>query len=232
MGKANARTTSAEGQFMLLFSYMMVQLAILPVFEGSEVLGAAGDLVFFVLIFYVVYSIRNDSVFWISVAFFVLTLGCYGLAVLYPRSPHVFLLMNLSVAGFIVSAIYSMVTFILRMRRISLGAVLGGLCVYLLIGALFTAAYITIELLVPGSFDFGVHRSHESIVALYDLLYFYSFVSLLTIGYGDIIPLSHSAQTLSVLEGVVGQFYMAFYVAMLVGMYIYGRLADDPESGG
>jgi hypothetical protein len=50
------------------------------------------------------------------------------------------------------------------------------------------------------------------------MLYF-SFVTLLTIGYGDIIPVNDIAQTAVVFEGMIGQFYVAILVARLVSLY-------------
>jgi uncharacterized membrane protein len=51
-----------------------------------------------------------------------------------------------------------------------------------------------------------------------DLLYF-SFVTLATVGYGDILPTSETARMLAMIEAVVGQFYVAVIVAVFVGMY-------------
>jgi hypothetical protein len=225
-------TTKRSGRyFVLLFSYMMAQLAILPVFEANEALGSVSDLVYVVIVFYVAYAIRHGKLFWATASFFGLTLVCYGALAFYPHAQELFIALNLVAGAFLVTVIISLVTFILKEERITLAGVLGGLCVYLLIGSAFTVAYINVELLVPGSFDFGVHGSQPDVLQLYDLLYFYSFVSLLTIGYGDIIPLSNLAQSLSVLEGVIGQFYLVFYMAVLVGMYVYGRQADAADAG-
>jgi hypothetical protein len=231
---ATEKTVSAKGpggHFILLFGYMMLQLAILPLFESSMVLGAASDLTYFILVYYVVYSIRHNWMFWVSTILFALTVACYAGPMLLPNNLKVFVILNLFAASFLITVIISIVTFILQKDRVTLDAVLGGLCGYLMIGAAFTIVYINIELLAPGSFDFGVHGKHPDVVQLYDLLYFFSFVSLLTIGYGDIVPMSHLAQTLSVLEGVIGQFYVVFYVAVLVGLYIYGRLTNQADSG-
>jgi hypothetical protein len=221
-----------DGNFLLLFGFMMVQLAILPIFEDNELLGMGSDLVFLGLVFYVVYGIRDQRLFLLSVVLFAGTLACYGLAFVYPQSVGVLIGINSVACAFLVTVMVSILRFIAKMHRITLDGVLGGLCVYLLIGVCFSMAHINIELMLPGSFDFGVHGAHPGFMQLYDLLYYYSFVTLLTIGYGDIVPISHLAQTLSVLEGVIGQFYLVFFVAVLVGMYLSGRMDDDAARGG
>ncbi len=211
-----------QGPFIVLFSYMMVQMAILPIFEGNLVLGALDDLTYFSLVFYVLILIRHDRLFWVSTALFLITVVGY-IVLLFTTSRVGLVVLNFFGGAFLATTIVTILSFILKRDRVTLDAVLGGLCIYLLIGATFTVIFLNVELLVPGSFDFGPHGAKPSMLQLYDLLYFYSFVSLLTIGYGDIVPMSHLAQTLTVLEGLIGQFYIVFCVAVLVGMYMSGR---------
>jgi len=70
-------------------------------------------------------------------------------------------------------------------------------------------------------------------VTFYRLLFFYSYVTLMTIGYGNVAPLSGMAQTLTILEGLIGQFYLIFFMASLVGLYVserqYHRFTDKKE---
>lgn len=107
-----------------------------------------------------------------------------------------------------------------RQRRVDLDTVLGGLCVYLFIGALWYLLYALIEQLDPAAFDFTVHGRDLADQERLRLLFFFSYVSLLTTGYGDIVPMSAVARTLSVLEGIAGQFYMVFFMARLVGLHV------------
>ncbi len=227
MANTKTKTNRADGKFIVLFGFMMAQLVALPIFEGNETLGATSDLVYFTLVFYVIQAIRHDLLFWVSATLFAATLVCYGVVMLYPEDTGFMIVLNGVAAAFLITGVVSILSFVVAMDRVTLGAVLGGLCVYLLIGAAFTLAYINVEMLRPGSFNFGIHGTPGDVVQLYDLLYFYSFVSLLTIGYGDIVPISHLAQTLSVLEGVIGQLYLVFCVAALVGMYLSGRMTQE-----
>jgi hypothetical protein len=86
---------------------------------------------------------------------------------------------------------------------------------YLVLGIFWMFLYETV-LLLDGDAIRGIEAGRGSMASL---LYF-SFTTLSTLGYGDIVPLSRSARSLATLEAVLGQIYMALMVARLVGLYI------------
>jgi hypothetical protein len=90
---------------------------------------------------------------------------------------------------------------------------------YLLLGLMFALLFTVIAELLPGSFHFSATRP-AAVTArpLADLIYF-SFVTLATLGYGDIVPLSPSAKGLAILEAILGQIYLVVVVARLVSLY-------------
>jgi hypothetical protein len=86
--------------------------------------------------------------------------------------------------------------------------------IYLLLGLLWAALYLALDSFFPGSIkmaDAAADRQTE-------LLYF-SLITLSTVGYGDIVPLSGMARILTALEGVTGVLYIATTVAILVGRF-------------
>jgi len=104
--------------------------------------------------------------------------------------------------------------------------ILGAVCVYLLLGVLWSLLYGLIETAIPGSFN-GVTLDHEG-SHFNDLLYF-SFVTLTTLGYGDISPAKDVARVFVYLEAIVGQFYLAVLVAGLVGSYLSEKQTQPPD---
>lgn len=112
---------------------------------------------------------------------------------------------------------------IMGVREVTTDTILGAICAYLLLGMVWTMAFALIETFLPGSFL----RGGESIVGLADsrtphisAFIYYSFVTLTTLGYGDITPNSSPAAALSSLEAVAGQLYLAILIARFVGMHI------------
>jgi hypothetical protein len=90
---------------------------------------------------------------------------------------------------------------------------LGALAVYLLIGVTSTFLYELIEVLAPGSFT-NIHGLSPA--QLFAELNYFSLVTLTTLGYGDIAPVAPIARTLAATEAIVGQFFVAAVVGLLI----------------
>lgn len=114
-------------------------------------------------------------------------------------------------AGFILAEI-------LRDRRVTAGTVSGALCVYLLMGIAWGYCYMLLAVLNPAAFHFPGGQPADPAPLFMDLLYF-SFITLTTLGYGDITPVVLTARSLAILEAVSAQLYLAVLVARLVGMH-------------
>jgi hypothetical protein len=99
--------------------------------------------------------------------------------------------------------------------RVSYHRILGAILLYLLIGATFVALYTFIGLVVPGSFS-GV-RFDDSPALPNNLIYF-SFVTLTSTGFGDIVPMHPFARSLCNVEGIIGQLFPATLLARLVSL--------------
>jgi Ion channel len=91
----------------------------------------------------------------------------------------------------------------------------GSVAVYLLLGLLWAVAYEIVEILAPGSFS--VNARHG---ATLPQLGYFSFTTLTTLGFGDILPISPAARALVVLEALVGQLFPAILIARLVALEI------------
>jgi len=95
--------------------------------------------------------------------------------------------------------------------------IVGAICIYLLMGLIWSLMYLFIAQAIPGAFN-GVEQ-----LVWYDNfanVAYYSFVTLTTLGYGDISPVAPIARFLVYMEAVVGVFYMAILVASLIGVGI------------
>lgn len=116
---------------------------------------------------------------------------------------------------------------VLRAGKITADKIYGAICVYLLIGYAWAFAYALLEQIQPGSFSFPAEETAaaEYIARVMRMRYF-SFVTLTTVGFGDILPRSSAARTFATLEAIMGQMYLAVLVARLVGLHIVHANAD------
>lgn len=119
---------------------------------------------------------------------------------------------------------------ILSQDHVTMDSIFGAICAYLLLGIVWGAAYSVLEVSQPGSFDTtpAMAEALKSPKTRGPALIYYSFVTMATVGYGDITPLSASARTLSWLQAMTGQFYIAVLVAFLVGIHVARRPAPEP----
>lgn len=109
-----------------------------------------------------------------------------------------------------------------REGPITLHRVQGSICAYVLIGVMFGIAYRIVHLVVPNAFSFPANPSGYAISMPVELTYF-SFVTLTTVGYGDITALHPAARSLATLEALIGQLFPAILIARLVSLEIHYR---------
>jgi hypothetical protein len=144
--------------------------------------------------------------------------------------PEIFLAAGILFTGYVVVHLFG---FILRAPRVDREVLCTAIANYLMLGLLWGFAYSLIGGLNPDAFvvTYGTTAGHlmKGVNALY-----FSFATLCTIGYGDIVPVSNVARMLAILEAVVGMFYMTMLIARLVALYSSETQPDDAgkESAG
>jgi voltage-gated potassium channel Kch len=102
--------------------------------------------------------------------------------------------------------------FAMRAQQVDSEHLYAALSAYLLVGVFFGLFYWVIEQTAPGTFNVSDGLSRTSAI-------YFSFVTLATLGYGDIVPRTEVARGLAVLEGVGGQLFLAVLVARLISLY-------------
>ena len=116
--------------------------------------------------------------------------------------------------------------FVLTTAKVNHETLCASIAAYLMIGLLWTMCYQLLAQLNPQAFKFSEPgQSMDSFNAFY-----LSFVTLSTVGYGDITPVSRGAKMLAVMEAITGMFYVAILVARLVSIYSTPPDASDRES--
>lgn len=131
---------------------------------------------------------------------------------------------------FVAFVVFSLFRFILRAARVDIQVLSAAVSNYLLMGLLWMFTYILLAELLPGSFAVRGEPVFDRSMDGFNALYF-SLVTLCTVGYGDITPLSRPARMLSVLEATAGIFYVAIVIARLVAVYSTEGAHVAPSNG-
>ena len=114
----------------------------------------------------------------------------------------------------------AILSYVLGGGRVTADKIYGAICAYLLFGYAFTFLYSVIEEVQPGSFTSLASVAPPDIVGRVMQMRYFSFVSLTSVGYGDIVPHSQMARTMALLEAMLGQFYLVALIGRLVGLHI------------
>ena len=112
---------------------------------------------------------------------------------------------------------------VFRRGPITLPRIEGAVAVYLLLGLVWAEGYDLLEILRPGALHIGLEAPAGHLVGK---LAYFSFVTLTTVGYGDITPVHPVARSLAVAEALVGQLYPAILIARLVSMELLSHRRD------
>ncbi len=137
--------------------------------------------------------------------------------------------------GYVLGVVWRSVA---KARTITTDILCGAVCVYLLFGVLSGFVFLLIEYFLPGSFviaDLTQTPLQEQVLLLHDpgwILYF-SFVTLTTVGYGDVLPGNAIARSAAVLVAVIGQVLLMVQIARLVGLHVaQGSDSKGKREGG
>lgn len=220
-----SKQTLPQPHYQHLLTVMVLRLLIIPFLQGG--LGEiVASLLFFYITFLIVQSYRlKRSLFVIFVAiaavgFFldiILTLGWVSTSV----TPMILTFLSIYIV-FFGSAALLILQNIVKTPRVTMDMVRGGICVYLLLGYFWALLYAMVYTFDANAFSSALLTDDSYL----NLLYF-SFVTLTTLGFGDIVPVNEVASVFTILEALVGQMYPTVFIALLVGGYLANRQIPD-----
>jgi ion channel len=137
--------------------------------------------------------------------------------------PAVFLTAGLILIAFVVG---NLLRFVLRAPSVTTEVLCASISAYLMLGLMWTMAYWLVDQLTPGgAFSFNTSAGTRSMNGFTG--FYFSFVTLSTVGYGDITPVSRIARWLAAMEAMTGLLYVAVLIARLVSLYSIPKSDDS-----
>lgn len=131
----------------------------------------------------------------------------------------------------IIACAVGILMYVFRRGAVTLDSIFAAISAYLLIAFAFSYVYLFTVMSTPDSFRFPSTTEGVAGPGLDASMIYFSFVTLATLGYGDILPYSEAARMLAVIEAVVGQFYVAVIVAVLVSRFIAPGAPSSGKAG-
>jgi len=183
------------------------------------------ELLFSVILIMGIYIVStNRQILTVAILLATLTISIFWFNNIIQSDDLLIVGLMLEIIFFTITTI-TILSHVLQYKKVTADKIYGAICGYLLIGIMWALLYTTIETISPGSFLFkhgtGAIQHFQSLYRFYfSSFLYYSFVTLTTLGYGDILPISAISQIFASIEAVLGQLYVAVLIARLVGLHI------------
>ncbi len=213
-------------RFQFLLFTLLVTLLTMPFITRLGALSRYGTAFLFswLLLAAVVSVSERKATGMVAIGLFAFSLMLEVVSLFYDKSMLLIIQHGVSMLflGFVVSVL---IKGLLHTKHVNVNTICAALSVYLLLAVVWAYAYSLVEIARPDSFVFNTQiqdvdssmftKSDGAVIPLY-----YSLVTLTTLGYGDIVPVSPIACMLAAVEAVIGQFYLTVLVAWLMGLFI------------
>jgi len=215
-------------RYLLLLAALLLLLVIQPIVSGFGAAGWLFDVLLVFVMLTMVLALARDEV-WRVIALFL----CVPAAALSMGS-HLLTSSAQEVsltAGHVIGALFfilvtvRIIQSIFESHSLSLDSIFGAICGYLLLGVAWGLTYAMIHAANSESFQFhnSIRGEIEQGNSNSHVFIYYSFVTLTTVGYGDITPVSTPARTLAWVEALTGQLYLAVLIAGLISALVASK---------
>jgi hypothetical protein len=208
-------TSLRIGRFIFLLISITLMFTLRPFLESFIEIRVLVDIFAILILMSGIYAARpNKSTFYLVliIAFPALAAHCLHYFV---EVNYIFHASEIFGGFFYAFMVGVILNYLFKEKRITADAITGAICAYFLIGLMWASIFATLEFTQPGSFEIPQNMRDESLSFTY-----YSYVTLTTLGYGDITPITTQARSFALLEAMTGQIYLATLVARLVSINI------------
>src|SRR5210317_556748 len=191
-------------RFLSLLIFIIAMLIVGPLFEEFVGLKILIDILWSAIFVSAIYAVSQKKRHIVIAVLLALPMLGSIWSKYFFQHKALLVVGSLCGAAFFLFAVIQMLIFIYSHKEVTRDLIVGAAVVYLFMALMWTFIFVVVEILHPGSFSIP---EGQVIGATQSFLY-YSFVTLTTLGYGDITPVTRLARSLCVLEAVIGQLYL------------------------
>ncbi len=220
------------GRFTALLAAILLLLVTQPMFSGHALAQNVATVTISLVLLAAIYAFRSTRIYFIIALVLLIPSVGGRTALLFATSPSIEVVSAIGSCLFLAVTVVALVSRLFIVRSVTLDTISAGICAYLLTAVAFAYAFAVVELQNPGAFSAALFQKSVGnaaplIASLHTFIY-YSFVCLTTTGFGDISPISEGARSLSVMESVFGQLYVAILIARLVSLEVAQSMTKEP----
>lgn len=216
-------------RFQNLLIWLFLYIVVIPFLTELPNISLIAQTLFTAVLFSAVYTIHKERrIIRPALVLLVLTtilLWCNALGLLNIRGEAI----NGVLFLYLALLVFSFGRYIFTSHRVDAELISATLCLYLLLGLLWGSALMLLEECVPGSFAGAGLDQTFSFREQFARFNYFSFITMTTLGYGDITPQTPAAMALCQVEAILGQFFTAVLVARLVGIQVAQSFTGKKE---
>jgi hypothetical protein len=209
----------SKERFLILLCLILGLLVLVPILNRFVTAHIFLDIFLTAIAISMVYTISHKKRYVIAGVFFAIVMLASLWLQYFFQNKGIAAIAMINGILFISVVIASILGFMFKSGEVNREVIYAAILLYLLAALLWAFVYTLLELVDPASFNIDLDQPQSYLL----VFQYYSFVTITTLGYGDITPVSEVAKAFSVLEAIVGQLYLVVVVAWLVGMHVSSR---------
>ena len=211
--------TFFQRRFLILLVLIMSLLVLTPFLDDFVETRILMDAFLTAIFFAIIFAVKSQRSHVIIASFLALPLIISTWSFYFVELTSIGLLTRIFGALFLGYAVINILRIVVQSEEVTKETIYAAIVAYMLMALMWAFLYMILELLAPGSFSFPEKGFRAETMRFK----YFSFVTITTLGYGDITPLTNKASALVLVEALVGQIYLVVLVAWLVGMHVSRR---------
>ena len=219
-------------RFLQLTFFILLFLLIMPLLSHHPCIVIFFHLVLLnALLVSLSASDRLPWLRWVLVACWLIGMGLYSKGTLFPEWGSFRLEIFLGAVFylmFLLGCIGAMLIYVFKSPRITLDTIFAAVVAYFFLSIIFAISFTMLFAFNPNYFNLPVPLTLTQFHLLTNEMIYFSLITIVGVGYGDILPLLPFSRMLAAVEAVMGHFYMAVLISWLVGMFISQALRPAP----
>ena len=207
-------------RYLTLLIVIVSMMILSPFVSRSPLLRMINGIVLTLMLLSVVYTVKSEK--WTFITGLILGIPWViesWVRLMYPDAlpPAVQSITAMLFDGFV---IFVLLRHIIRTKKITANIIYGSISVYIILGVFFASLYMFLTSVIQAPLFEYVGTGTDTGAADPERLFYFSFVTLTTLGYGDIRPVSDITRILAVIEAMTGVLYSATLIGRLIGLYV------------